>query len=141
MAPRRSKPELPDDLKALVTDVGRPITSDDIDTYGRLRKIEDRSHRVRIIISAWKTQQTQERNLRSKFANWLLIAVAVQSVLINIYFVLLGLDALRVEEWTSRVFILAVFTEMATLITLVVKYLFARDDGSLLKCLLDLGEE
>ena len=63
MADKPSIPDLPANLQKLVKTVGRPVTSDDIDSYGKLRDIEDRSHRLRTIVKAWKDQQTQDRAL------------------------------------------------------------------------------
>ncbi len=64
-----------------------------------------------------------------------MIALAVQAVVVNVAFVLLGLGALAVEPWTARVFILAVFGEIAALVLLVVKYLFTPSGDTILKYL------
>jgi hypothetical protein len=135
MAAKRSKPQLPQPLQALVKDIGRPVSSADIDTYGRLQEIQDRSHRVRAIVKAWKEQQAQDRQLREKYAHWLMIAMAVQAVLVNLVFILLGLGVLVVEVWTARVFIMAVFGEIVALVLLVVKYLFTPPGDTILKYL------
>ncbi len=68
MAGKKSDPQLPESLRALVKDTGRPVSTEDIDSYGRLREVQDRSHRVRAIVKAWKDQQTQDRQLREKYA-------------------------------------------------------------------------
>jgi len=64
MAKQRPEPELPEGLKALVKDIGRPVSTEDVDTFGRLQEIQDRSHRLRAIVKAWKDQQTQDRRMR-----------------------------------------------------------------------------
>jgi hypothetical protein len=138
MASKKSDPQLPDALRALVKDIGRPVTSEDIDTYGRFREIEDRSHRVRAIVKAWNDQQTQDRKLRERYAHWLMLAMAAQAVVINLAFVLLGCGVLIVEPWTARVFIAAVFAEIAALVLLVVKYLFTPTGDTILKYLDEL---
>jgi hypothetical protein len=94
MAVKKGDSRLPESLQALVKDLGRPVSPEDIDTYGRLQEIQDRSHRVRAIVKAWKDQQTQDRKLREKYAHWLIIAMAVQAVVVNLVFVLLGLSVL-----------------------------------------------
>ena len=125
----------PDALKAKVRQVGRPVSAEDIDGYGQLRAIADRSHRLRTIVKAWKDQQTQDRELRGEYARWLLVALAVQAVVVNVAFVLLGCGVLNVDPWTARAFILAVFGEIAALVLVVVRYLFVPPDESILRYL------
>lgn len=135
MAGKKATPQLPEALRAKVAEIGRSISPDDIDAYGKLREIRDRSHRVRAFVKAWKDQQTQDRRLREKYAHWLMIAMAVQAVVVNAAFVLLGLGVLALEPWTARVFITAVFGEIAALVLVVVKYLFTPSGDTILKYL------
>jgi hypothetical protein len=135
MAAKRPEPQIPDSLKDKVKQVGSPISSKDIDSFGKLREIRDRSHRLRTIVRAWKDQQTQDRKLREKYAHGLMIALAVQAVFVNAVCVLLGCGTLTVEPWTARPFIIAVFGEIAALVLLVVKYLFTPSGDTILKYL------
>lgn len=137
MAKAKSEPQLPDALRALVKDIGRPVTSADVDTYGRLKEIHDRSYRVRVIVKAWKDQQTQDRKMREQYARWLMLAMAVQAVIVNVAFVLMGFGLLTVEPWTARTFIMAVFAEIAALVLLVVKYLYTPSTDKILDYLDD----
>jgi len=57
MAKQSSKPQLPENLKGLVADIGRPVSPADVDTYGKLRAIADRSHQIRTIVNACKTER------------------------------------------------------------------------------------
>lgn len=52
MVKQRSEPQLPDALKALVENIGSPVSSEHVDTYGRLQEIQDRSHRLRTVVKA-----------------------------------------------------------------------------------------
>lgn len=135
MAGNPSIPDLPANLQKLVKAVGRPVTSADIDSYGKLRDIEDRSHRLRTIVKAWKDQRTQDRALRQKYAHWLIVGMAAQAVAVNAVFVAIGTGRMAVEEWTARIFIIAVFGEIAGMVLLVVKYLFTPASESILKYL------
>jgi hypothetical protein len=137
MAKAKPEPQLPDALRALVKDIGRPVTSEDVDTYGRLREIHDRSYRVRVIVKAWKDQQTQDRKMREQYARWLMLAMAVQAVVVNITFVLMGCGVLTFEPWTAKTFIMAVFGEIAALVLLVVKYLYTPSTDKILDYLDD----
>ncbi len=135
MAAKSSDPQLPESFRALLKDPDRPISAEDVATYGKLREIEDRSHRLRAIVKAWKDQQTQDRKLREKYAHLLMIAMAIQAVFINIAFLLIGFGLLVVEPWTARTFMMAVFAEMAAMVLLVVKYLFTPSGDAILKYL------
>lgn len=119
-----AKTDLPKELQALVEAVGRPVTSDDVDVYRELQRIKDETYRLRTVLRAWKDQQAQDRNLRSRYATWLMIAMGVQMVVINVVFVLMGCSVLKFEQWTANTFIMGVFAEVAALVLLVVKYLF-----------------
>ena len=122
-------------LKDRVRNTSGPVTPEDIAAYGKPREIQDRGHRLRAIAKAWKDQQTQDRKLREKYAHWLMIALAIQAILVNALFILLGTGILTGEPWTARVFIMAVFGEIAALVLLVVKYLFAAPSDTILKYL------
>lgn len=119
-----------------VEGIGREVTSDDIDTYARLIEIEDTSYTTRTILGAWEKQQTEERALRRTYAKWLLAALFVQIVIINLLFVLLGLGLLSVQKWVATSFIVSVFAEVSSMLFVVVRYLFPVNPKSLLSNLL-----
>lgn len=52
-----------------------------------------------------------------------------QAVLVNIAFFAIGLEWVSVDEWTARVFIVGVFTELAVMTQIIVKYLFRDNTG------------
>jgi hypothetical protein len=135
MAKKKSRPQVPDSLKNLVQNVGEPVSSADVDTYGKLRQIEDRSHQIRTIIKAWKDQQAQDRKMRERYANYLIFAMGLQALVMNVIFVLMGCDALTFEPWTARIFIVSVFAEIASMVLIVVKYLFTPSSDKVLQFL------
>lgn len=112
--------------KDKITDVGKAVSSDDIDTYRQLLEIEDKSYQLRTAIGAWETQQTQERMLRRSYAGWLLVLLFLQVIVINVVFFLIGLEYLVVEQWVAKTFIIAVFAEIAAMTLVVVRYLFPK---------------
>ena len=123
MAAKSSDPQLPESFRALLKDPDRPISAEDVATYGKLREIEDRSHRLRAIVKAWRISKPKTANSVEKMFHLLMIAMAIQAVFINIAFLLIGFGLLVVEPWTARTFMMAVFAEMAAIGCLVVKYL------------------
>lgn len=65
------------DQKA-VKKIGKPVTSEEIDEFGKLKDINERSRHHRTIINAWKQQQDQDRKMRKMYATWLMVAMSGQ---------------------------------------------------------------
>ena len=84
MAKKKPPPQVPDTLKNLVQDVGKPVSSSDVDSYGKLRHIQDRSHQIRTIVKAWKDQQAQDRRMRERYATYLIVAMGTQALIVNV---------------------------------------------------------
>lgn len=135
MAKKRSQPILPEQLRALVEETESRVLPEDVDVYGRLQEIQDRSLRTRTIIEAWKAQQEQDRQMREQYARWLMIGLAVQAILMNVLFVLMGFGIATFEEWTARTFIVAVFGEIAAMVLLIVRYLYRPTSDKILDLL------
>lgn len=70
--------------------------------------------------------------MREKYARWLMAALAIQAVLVNLVFVLIGFSVMTFEPWTARTFIMSVFGEIAALVLLVVKYLYTPSSDKIL---------
>jgi len=135
MAKKRPEPQVPDTLKNLVQDVGKPVSSSDVDSYGKLRQIQDRSHQIRTIVKAWKEQQAQDRKMREHYATYLMAAMGAQALVVNVVFVLMGCGVLSFEAWTAKTFIMSVFAEIAAMVLIVVKYLFTPSSEKVLQFL------
>lgn len=119
--------DLPDAIKDKVVSVGKPLNSGkDIDHYERLEDIRNRSKKLRTVLTAWETQQREERGLRRFYAKGLLGALFVQILLVNAAFFAIGLGYLTVDKWVATTFIMAVFVEIVALVTVVNKYLFPK---------------
>lgn len=129
--------DLPKEYRALIEDIGRPVTPEDIDVYREWQRIKDETFRLRTVLKAWKDQQSQDRNLRSRYATWLMVALTIQMIAINVVYVLMGSGVLSYEPWTANTFIMAVFAEMAALVYLVVKYLFTLTNDKILEFMKD----
>jgi hypothetical protein len=107
-----------------VQEIDEPITREQVRSYGALQDIRERVRHHRTFVAAWRQQQDQDRKMRKLYANWLMIAMSVQVVAINVIFVLMGSGTLKFEQWTANTFIITVFAEISALVVLVVKYLF-----------------
>ena len=115
-----------------VVEVGGEVSSAQIDNLGRLQEIRDRAKHHRTIVAAWKSQQDQDRRMRKTYANWLMGAMSVQVVAINLIFVLIGRGVLKFEPWTANTFVMATFAEISALVLLVVKDLFPATNDRIL---------
>ena len=130
--------QLPDHLRSLVTDVGDPITPDDLQVYERLQDVSDRSYKLRTIVDAWGGQNTEERKMRRQFASAILIALFFQILIVNVSFFLIGLGILEVTEWVAQTFIISVFGEIVGMTMLVLRYLFPKIGSDVLELLKNL---
>jgi hypothetical protein len=114
----------PEDPVVVRTETPDPPEKVDEDLLDQLRENKERRRHQSAIINAWKQQQTQDREIRRVYANWLMVVMSLQIVVINVIFILIGCGLLKFEQWTANVFITAVFAEISALVLLVVKYLF-----------------
>lgn len=121
------KIDLPPALRDKVLSVGKALNSSrDIDHFGRIEEIRNRSRKVKTVLAAWETQQKEERLLRRTYANYLLFVLLLQIVLINGAFFAIGLGYLVIEKWIATTFIMAVFFEITALVLVIIKYLFPK---------------
>ena len=121
-----TKPTLPTEFQAFVKEIGDPVTSDQLDNYGKYKKIHDKSFRLRTIVEAWKDQQTEDRKMRKAFAIAILVALFLQVLTINVAFFLIGFGVINVPHWVASTFIVSVFTEIISMTMLVLRYLFPK---------------
>lgn len=115
--------------RRLVESLGKPATNEDVTIYERVRRIEDESYELRTIVASWEKQQSDERDLRNRYAKWLVIALFIQIAVINIAFFLMGFGLITVERWVASSFIVGVFVEVTGMTFVVVRYLFPTQHG------------
>lgn len=116
--------------RRLVESLGKPATNEDVTIYERVRRIEDESYELRTIVASWEKQQSDERDLRNRYAKWLVIALFIQIAIINIAFFLMGFSLITVERWVASSFIVGVFVEVTGMTFVVVRYLFPTQHGT-----------
>ena len=123
----------PSSLTERVESLGVPVTSEEVDTYGRYREIEDRSFRLRTVVSAWESQQTEERHLRRSYGTAILIALCVQTLLVDVVFILIGVGKIAISQWVANIFIVSVFGQIVGLAVVVVRHLFPQASSEILR--------
>jgi hypothetical protein len=119
-------PNLPTEIQDFVKAIGDPVTLDQLDNFGKYKKIHDKSFRLRTVVEAWKDQQTEDRKMRKAFAIAILIALFLQVLVINTAFFLVGFNVISVPHWVASTFIVSVFTEIISMTMLVLRYLFPK---------------
>lgn len=114
------------DTEGLVESIGPAVVPGDLDKYLKFKDFQVKSYHHRILIETWKGQQDQDRETRKYYARWLLIVVCIQIAIINIFFLLIGLDIFKLEPLTANTFIISVFVEISAMVLIVVNYLFPK---------------
>lgn len=115
----------------VVRDVRELPTS--IDDAIKQQQASDKSAALKLVLDEWSNQQKSERELRGSYANWLLIFLFAQIVAVNAAFFFIGFKWLQVDEWTSRLFIMAVFSELSAMVFFIVKYLFSKAEDRMME--------
>ncbi len=118
----------PEDLRSEVVETS---TKDiEVEQYRHRMATEDRL--LEDLLGEWKTQTTEERNLRKVFG-WVLLGIFGAEVLVaNIVLIRMGQNRLVLHQWVASVFFAGVFAQVSTLLGVVVKYLFADRPDQLL---------
>lgn len=126
------KLEVPAAVRDKVLAIGASVSPDEIEVYGRYQEIADRSAKLRTVLEAWERQHSEERQMRQRYAKWLLAGMFVQMGLVNLAFFAVGWGWIQVSPWVANTFILAVFGEVAGMVLFIVKYLFPRVSSDVL---------
>lgn len=102
-----------------------------------IEKQKNESVRIKTILKVWEDQQNAERNLRKGYATCFMWLLAVQLVIINVVFVLIGCNILQYEQWTVNLFIVSVFGEIVGIVLIIVKYLFTSTNKEMIDLIKD----
>lgn len=92
------------------------------------------------LVDVFKERNKNDNDLKKKYSKTLIKILISQLIIMNIIFVLKGLNILHFSDTTFNIFISATIAEVFTLVTIIVRYLFTDNLTELLKNLLS-GEE
>lgn len=135
---------LPPELRAQVEEIGEAVYSNKeldekkISGYERLTKAKDQSFKLQTLVGAWQRQNKAERKLRQKVAWCILVALGIQIILVNVTFFLIGFKEIVVDENLAKIFILAVFAEIVSMVLIVLRYLFPITGNEFLQLIKEL---
>jgi len=130
--------QIPEELRKLVSQVGDPVTSDQLAIYEKLQGMSDKSYKLRTIVNAWEGQNTEERRMRRGFGIAIIVALFIQIIVINAAFFLIGANKITVTQWVANTFIISVFTEIVSMTLLVLRYLFPKVGSDVMKLIENL---
>lgn len=129
---------IPPELRAQVEAVGPPVGPGELESFERVTRARDQSYKLQTLVTAWKLQNEAERGLRQKVAWYILGALGLQILLVNVCYFLIGFNVLHVDADLSKLFVLAVFAEVAAMVLIVLRYLFPQVGNEFLQLIKDL---
>ncbi len=96
-----------------VSQIGTPVTSEEIDTFERLSRLQGREEGER-----------GDRRLRLGYGITLLVLLSIQIISVTVFTFLIGLGYMQIDQWISTTFVGGTLGEVSGLAFLVVRYLF-----------------
>lgn len=75
----------------------------------------------------------EDTKLKSRYARWLIIILAIQLGVLNLWFLLKGIGIINFANSTFNIFITGGIAEVFLLVRVIVKYLFSDNLSELLK--------
>ena len=109
-------PESDSPIHRYISSVGTPVTSEDIDSYDRLSRIQAREQGER-----------SDQKLRLIYAGALLVLLTSQIIAVTVFSFLMGFGVINVDRWVTTTFIGGTLGEVSAMAFLVVRYLFPTD--------------
>ena len=122
-------------LSSDVVEVRKEVTPEDVDSWIRLQGAEDRRYKLRTVVEAWDSQQTEDRKMRRRYAKVFMWIIGLQILAINTAFFLIGFGIITIGKMTLEVFFVSVFAEIVSMTLVILKYLFPKLGTELLKLL------
>lgn len=96
-----------------ISSIGNPVTSEEIDTYDRLSRIQSR-----------ELGERSDQKLRLVYGWTLLAILVVQIVAVTVFSFLIGFGVISIDRWATTTFIGGTLGEVSAMAFLVVRYLF-----------------
>ena len=100
-------------IRRYISSVGTPVTTEDVDTYERLSRIQARAEEKR-----------GDRNLRVVYGGSLIVLLSGQIAAVTTFVFLMGFDFIDIDRWVTTAFVGGTLGEVSGMAFLVVRYLF-----------------
>jgi hypothetical protein len=102
----------------------KKLSSEDLNSYKIIADVQARRFKMQTILGIWKRSQDDERSLRRIVAYWVLAGLFVQLAAGNTAFFLYGFGIFEVPEWVAQAFFIGMYTQIVSIVLIVVKSLF-----------------
>lgn len=102
----------------------KKLAPEDLESYKVVADVRDRRFKMQTILGIWRRTQEGERQLRKNVAYWILGALFFELAAGNAAFFLIGFDRFTVSEWVAQTFIIGMYTQIVSIVLIVVKSLF-----------------
>ena len=106
-------PESDRPIRQYISSIGTPVTSEEIDSYDRLSRIQAREQSER-----------SDQKLRLIYAGALLVLLSSQIITVTAFSFFMGFGLINVDRWVTTTFIGGTLGEVSAMAFLVVRYLF-----------------
>lgn len=106
-------------INRYISSIGSPVTSEDIDTYERLSRIQSREKGER-----------SDHILRLVYGWTLLVLLTLQIAAVTVFSFLIGFGLVNIDRWVTTTFIGGTLGEVSAMAFFVVRYLFPADRHS-----------
>lgn len=105
----------------------------------KAQEASDKSLKLHAVLDSWSNQKTEERKLRKLYALCFVVILAIQIIMMNVVYILIGCEVLKVGEAQFNVFYISMFGEIAAFVLIVTRYLFHQEsDSKLIETIKDL---
>lgn len=121
------------DLPSNVIQIGSEVSTNDIDSYLKLRDAEDKRFKLKTVLDAWSLQQKEDREMRKRYATFFILILVAQIIFINIAFFFIGFGLINVKPTTLNIFIISVFGEIVSMTLVILKYLFPKTGAEIIR--------
>ena len=121
---------------SVIKDTVGDVTPEELDIYKGYKGLENYRFKLETVLEIWQKQEEQDRNLRKIVAYAIFGGLGVELIIGNLIMILMGFGKIKIEQWVANIFFVGMYTQIVTLVTVVVKNLFPtpqKDGNNLLK--------
>ncbi|NDV63360.1 hypothetical protein G0Q06_12920 [Puniceicoccales bacterium CK1056] len=116
----------------LISSIGDDVSSDDLDSFLAVSEENRKFEKLKQVLDSWSETEDQDRDLRKRYAGYLVIFLLIQLFVIDVGFFFIGFNIIDVSPWVANTFIVSSFAEISGMVYLIVRYLFPDSKTKLL---------
>lgn len=109
---------------ALTIGPAKQMTKAYVEKFDRMSKIRNENMKQEVLLEGWKTHTKNDVELKKTYAVCILAGLGLEMILGNVIMLLIGFGQIEIQEWVTNTFFVGMYTQIITLVTIVVKNLF-----------------